>query len=224
MGDGRLSVIKVLRETHEAPRFAQEALRLAGGLNRFGKPNYRVVWGWNRLDWTSGQWEPKYNEVNRWHIERWVSPEIYGTPRSWKDQTRGVLGPYPNLGDYEPSLCIDEPCELCQLTGKAKICDHRQFVQLTPTILYGIARRIEMSRGFTEQERTEAIRRHLQNEQRAEEKNVDEVLGADPAPISPERRRYVEEVIAPQLGTAMTRSQHRPAGSRAPKASAGLPT
>jgi len=73
---------------------------LAGGCNRYGEANYRAVWGWNRLAWIGGKFEerdpatgsllrevvelrqePKYAAVNRWHIERWVPPEVYGSPR-----------------------------------------------------------------------------------------------------------------------------------------------
>jgi hypothetical protein len=94
-------MIRVLRETHEAPEAVAARLAWAGGLNRFGEGNYRVVWGWNRLAWIGGKFEdrdehgellrevvelrqePKYGELNRWHVERWVAPEAYGSPRQW---------------------------------------------------------------------------------------------------------------------------------------------
>ena len=123
------------------------ALQRAGGVNRFGEPNYRAVWGWNRLAWIGGKFEehdpstgsllrevvelrqePKYPAVNRWHIERWVPPEVYGSPRAWYAQTiereNGVsipaLGPYPSRGEYEHCFTLEGP------SG--------EFVQLTPTI------------------------------------------------------------------------------------------
>jgi hypothetical protein len=131
---------------------------LAGGRNPFGEPNYRAVWGWNRLAWIGGKFEdrdetgalvrevvqlrrePKYPQVNRWHIERWVPPDVYGSPRGWYAQTvehaNGVsipaLGPYPSRGDYE--LCFT-------LEGA-----QGQFVQLTATAAEQIARAIEWSR------------------------------------------------------------------------------
>lgn len=99
----------------------------AGGSNRFGEPNFRVVWGGSRLAWIGGRWAdrdahgnlaserielrrvPKYYPENRWHIERWMPPESYGSPESWFAQTieteNGIripaLGPYPSRGDYE---------------------------------------------------------------------------------------------------------------------------
>jgi hypothetical protein len=52
---------------------------------------------------------PKYLPVERWHIERWVPPEAYGTPQQWYELTTEVedgiriaaLGPYPARGEYE---------------------------------------------------------------------------------------------------------------------------
>ena len=151
-------MIHVVRETHDAPDSVAYRLARAGGLNRFGEANYRAVWGWNRLAWIGGKFEdrdeqgvllrervelrkePKYPAVNRWHIERWLPPETYGSPRAWYAQTieraNGVsipaLGPYPSRGEYEHCFTLEGP------SG--------QFLQLTPTIAEHIARAIEWSR------------------------------------------------------------------------------
>ena len=151
-------MIQVLREQHEPPEGVAQRLAAAGGLNRFGDPNYRVVWGWNRLAWIGGKFEdrdqhgtllrevvelrqePKYAQVNRWHVERWVPPEAYGSPRLWYAQTvetaNGVrvaaLGPYPARGEYEHCFTIQ---------GVAG-----EFVQLTTTIVERVAQAIEWSR------------------------------------------------------------------------------
>jgi hypothetical protein len=152
-------MIQVTRETHEAPESVARRLAVAGSLNRFGEPNYRVVWGWNRLAWIGGKFEdrdangvllreivelrlePKYPAVNRWHVEHWVPPEAYGSPALWYGQTvenaNGIrvpaLGPYPARGEYEHCFTIQS------LRG--------EFVQLTPTIVEYLARAIEWSRG-----------------------------------------------------------------------------
>ena len=63
--------------------------------------------------------------VNRWHIERWVPPETYGSPRNWHLQTTEhvgaqsvpALGPYPSHGGYEHCLTLETPRgEFIQLT------------------------------------------------------------------------------------------------------------
>jgi len=151
-------VIRVVRETHDTPESVARRLELAGGRNRFGEPNYRAVWGWNRLAWIGGKFEdrdehgvlirerielrkePKYPAVNRWHIERWVPPEVYGAPRAWYAQTSEIangqtvaaLGPYPERGEYEHCFTLETP--------------QGEFIQLTPTIAEHIARAIEYSR------------------------------------------------------------------------------
>src|SRR5690242_15144526 len=48
-------MVRILRETHEAPLSLQLRLAHAGGLNRFGEPNFRAVWGWSRLTWIGGK-------------------------------------------------------------------------------------------------------------------------------------------------------------------------
>ncbi len=154
-------MIQVLREIHETPETVTHRLTRAGGINRFGEPNYRAVWGWNRLAWIGGKFaerdpatgsllrevvelrqEPKYPAVNRWHIERWLAPEIYGSPRQWYSQTvereNGVsipaLGPYPSRGEYEHCFTLEGP--------------RGEFIQLTPSVAEHIARAIEWSRKF----------------------------------------------------------------------------
>jgi hypothetical protein len=150
--------IQVVRETHETPENVAQRLELAGGRNRFGGPNYRAVWGWNRLAWIGGKFEdrdehgslirerielrrePKYPAVNRWHIERWVPPEVYGSPRAWYAQTNEIangrcvaaLGPYPDRGEYEHCFTLETP--------------KGEFIQLTPTVAEYIATAIERSR------------------------------------------------------------------------------
>jgi hypothetical protein len=151
--------VSVIRETHETPEAVAQRLARAGGVNRFGESNYRAVWGWNRLAWIGGNFEerdpetgsllrevaelrqePKYPAVNRWHIERWVPPEVYGSPRAWYALTVEIadgrsipaLGPYPSRGDYEHCFTLAGP--------------RGEFVQLTPTIAEHIARAIEWSR------------------------------------------------------------------------------
>ena len=152
--------IQILRELHVTPEEVLRRLEDAGGRNRFGGPNYRVIWGWNRLAWIGGKFEdrdthgdlvrevvelrlePKYPQVNRWHVERWVPPEMYGSPREWYAKTveiaNGVrvpaLGPYPERGEYEHCFTLQGP--------------KGEFVQLTPTIVEHVARAIEWARRF----------------------------------------------------------------------------
>ena len=44
-------------ETRECPPEVARELTLAGGLNRYGEPMFRVVWGYNRIVPMSGEWQ-----------------------------------------------------------------------------------------------------------------------------------------------------------------------
>ena len=139
------------------------------------------MWGWNRLAWIGGKFEerdehgallrerielrkePKYPAVNRWHIERWVPPEVYGSPRAWYAQTVEIvdghnvpaLGPYPSRGEYEHCFTLETPAG--------------EFVQLTATISEHIARAIEWSRGIARSMRKRGIENREQREDRSYE-------------------------------------------------------
>ncbi|MGH9738698.1 MAG: hypothetical protein ACRD4X_08935 [Candidatus Acidiferrales bacterium] len=130
----------------------------AGGYNRFGEPNFRVVWGGARLAWIGGRWtdrdahgnvireaiemrqEPKYVPHDRWHIERWLPPEAYGCPELWRAQTTEIedgisipaLGPYPSRGDYEHCFT------LASMRG--------EFIPLSPAACDWIVRAVEWAR------------------------------------------------------------------------------
>jgi hypothetical protein len=171
-------MISVLRENYFAPACVVRELALAGGYNRFGEANYRAVWGWSRLDWIGGKWEdrdsagalvrevvevrrePKYTPHDRWHIERWVPPESYGSPEQWHAQTLEIangrsipaLGPYPSRGDYEHCFTLEGP--------------RGEFVQLTPAAARHIARAIEASRGVVRSKGKEALADRVRREER----------------------------------------------------------
>jgi hypothetical protein len=151
-------LIHITRETHEAPESVQERVTRAGGMNRNGEPNFRVVWGGSRLAWIGGRWTdrdahgnktreaielrrvPKYLPFNRWHIERWMPPESYGSPEEWRARTIEVedgmripaLGPYPSRGEYEHCFTLEDSAGA--------------FLALTPAACDWIVRAIEWAR------------------------------------------------------------------------------
>jgi hypothetical protein len=182
-------MISVIRETHDAPADIARELLLAGGRNPFGEANYRAVWGWSRLDWIGGKWEdrdpvsgalvrevielrrePKYAPHNRWHIERWMPAESYGSPAEWQARTMEIvngrnvpaLGPYPSRGDYEHCFTMEGP--------------RGEFVQLTPAVARHIARAIETSRGVPAAKKREALEERARREEREYDAYADAVL------------------------------------------------
>ena len=186
-------MIRVLRETHDTPAWAERILVHAGGRNRFGDPNFRVVWGWNRLTWIGGRWtdrdaseniirqrvelrqEPKYPTLNRWNLERWVAPETYGTPEAWYDTTiksgddEGAYGCFmAELGPYPARGDYEHAFTIEDVDG--------QFLQLTPAILRHVARAIEFARGLSNAERKLALNRRTAKEETDYDSFSDTVL------------------------------------------------
>ncbi len=183
-------MIQVLRESKEPPAEVQERITRAGGVNRFGEPNFRVVWGWSRLTWIGGKWtdrdsngniirevielreEPKYIPHDRWHIERWVAPEQYGTPQSWNAETVeredgiavSMLGPFPARGDYELSFTLETP--------------NGNHLPLTPSICDAVVRAVEWSRRQTPEQHKAALVAREERRQRDWEKTADAILGS----------------------------------------------
>ena len=185
-------MIQVLREAKRTPVEIAEHVWRAGGTNRFGGPNFRVVWGWSRLEWIGGKWrdrdeggavlrevvelreEPKYFPRDRWHLERWLPPENYGPRELWEINTvethDGVripaLGPYPSLGDWEHCVTIQKP--------------DGGFLGLTLALCEQIVHIIQWADGQPKGKRREAIRAACDRRQKEYESFVDAVLWNEP--------------------------------------------
>jgi hypothetical protein len=185
-------MIRVLRENKQTPRWIEELVTKAGGRNRFGEPNFRVAWGWSRLSLIGGRWsdhdengnlirevvelreEPKYFPHDRWHIERWLPPEAYGTPEQWyshtiesgNGQSVPALGPFPSRGEWEHCFTIQTP--------------KGEFLGLTPAICSEVVRAIEWSRAQPRARRRAALDEAERKRERDYETFVDEVLWDEP--------------------------------------------
>lgn len=235
-------MIQVIRETHDPdPRWIEE-IALAGGRNRYGDPNYRIIWGGSRLDWIGGEWTdwthggvsvlrrvvehrrvPKYPDLlNYWLVERWCAPEEYGSPLVWKIKTtefygaRSIeaLGPYPARGDYELTMSVSRPCAKCVRLHREDDCKEREFQQLTLTMAEYVGNRLRIGREATALQIKQARERAAELSQKTQEAAIEEILGMDPAPISRERRDYLERVVVPQLDIALARAARQMQGRR----------
>jgi hypothetical protein len=163
-------MIEVLRESKRAPADIADRISRAGGLNPYGRPNFRVVWGWSRLTWIGGKWTdrdpatggilrevvelrrvPKYLPHDRWHLERWLPPALYGPPDEWYANTVEhagglsvpALGPYPREGEYEHCLTLEGP--------------RGEFLPLSAAAVEWLVRAIEFSRAIPPRQRRRAI-------------------------------------------------------------------
>ena len=104
-------------EKLEAPPEYQEHVTAAGGLNRFGDSNFRLVWGQTPVEYvwgTDAQGRKgqhivfKHGGIPAWFMECWKPPECFGTPELWyamswdAEAQVHTLGEFPWRGLYMP--------------------------------------------------------------------------------------------------------------------------
>ena len=115
----------------DVPAWVEKHITRKGGLNPYGEPCFRVIWGGNRYYTVGGMFNEvtQFKDANgdtrtivtrmplmktllryrwdRWHLERWRGPEFYGDSEEWYRNTWDeeaqlhAMGPYPSRGDYE---------------------------------------------------------------------------------------------------------------------------
>lgn len=101
------------------PEHFKERLTRVGGVNRYGEPNFIIVWGKSHTVRRGGTWEQTdgtyfrgYRDVVEdgrpcWVLKQWKAPEVYGTPTMYfmenREESTGlqILGDYPWRGQYE---------------------------------------------------------------------------------------------------------------------------
>jgi hypothetical protein len=104
-------------ERLRCPRQYQEHITRIGGRNRYGKPNFIIVWGQTHTQIIYGQMQGRgrgahtilqFGGIPAWHVMEWKPPETFGTPFQWYSMTWDAeadlhaLGEYPWHGLYIP--------------------------------------------------------------------------------------------------------------------------
>jgi hypothetical protein len=162
-----------------APEWATAGL-FKFGVNRYGQPNFRVVWSPSRTRIIGGFWQdngrheyrrvPKYGTQPRWVLERFRPASMYGTPRQWDLDTITAdgfyaVGPFPSHGEYE---C----CEVFQAKGHdgKPIKGWAGFVPLEAGLIELTARAVWMGRINSYSD----IRITLRDEELAKERRQDQ--------------------------------------------------
>ena len=104
-------------ERLRCPKTYQDRITRAGGLNRYGQPNFKIVWGQTETIRVAapGGYKNILVAFNRpcWILQRWLPPEAYGTPEIYYAQNydietgRQFLGDYPWKGRYETLFMLE---------------------------------------------------------------------------------------------------------------------
>jgi len=118
------------RERRRCPAEFQDRVNEICGLNRFGDPNIKIVWGQTETTVAAGL--HGYEErllcpgTPCWNILRWIAPECFGTPKFFYemsyDQETGLMdtGEYPYKGRYE----VLQPLMHRRMNGDKLVVDH----------------------------------------------------------------------------------------------------
>lgn len=86
-------------EHHDCPETVKLRLLLAGGINRFGKPNFRLVWGFNRIVKMHGEWQ----EVEPAKATGLLTPD--GKPFMTKPRIKSSVIETREVPKYVPGNC-----------------------------------------------------------------------------------------------------------------------
>lgn len=114
-----------MREALTPPSWIVERITALGGVNCFGKPNFRVVWGGSRTRKVGGMFKhtivtdgqiigqkigivtqvPEIRDLlayhpERWHLEKWLPPEAYGSREEFYERTWVEEAQLHGQGDY----------------------------------------------------------------------------------------------------------------------------
>lgn len=210
-------------EKRYPPQEYVDHVNAIGGMNRFGGPNFRLVWGQNETMtvWgvdangkTGRHIIPKHSNIPAWFIDVWKAPECYGTPELWYALTwdwevdAPKIGEFPYTGAYELA-----PFNLFsrRFEGNAMIVD---AMPLSHFIIDLIIPNLLKEKDATYLQRKTAIQnRMLAERQRAAQTAFDCYLAAAPAfhgaagTHESNRERWMQRIKEKQGGMKISRNQ-----------------
>ena len=150
------------------PEWVEPLLTRCGGLNPYGKSNYRIIWSEDRLEWFFESQKRKYGEGrDRWILEKWMSPDNYDR-ESWESMTEpvthlAILGPFPENGEYEHCFTF----ELAVNPG-----EEPAFMPLAENVVEILVKAIEAGKlNHTQWERQAAIQKRM-DDAKAEQQRI----------------------------------------------------
>jgi hypothetical protein len=164
------------------PKQYQDRITRAGGVNRYGDPNFKLVWSQSETHRAGGVWPHDryagYREVylangspypprqGYWLLLEWTPPEQYGSEAAYyflhRDETTGLcsLGPYPHRGRYEVAVkLIWTSFEDNRLVIEPWPLNSTVIDRIIPVILAGRSDSVQRRKEFAEAERVRTERK-----------------------------------------------------------------
>ena len=210
-------------ERRDVPPEYVQHVNSIGGFNRYGEPNFRIVWGQNDTvlvygtdaNGRKGQHVVlKHGGVPAWFIDCWKPPECYGSPEQWYALTWDFeadapgIGPYPERGLYEaaPFNLFARRFEGDRMIIDAMPLAHWVIDLLIPNLMKDL--------DTTYEQRKNAVRnRLLAEKERAARIAFDAYLGASVAfgnragTHESNRERWMQRLHEKQKGMKISRDQ-----------------
>lgn len=166
------------------PAEISSLLLRVGGENRFGGPNFRLIWGQTETYRAGGAWAGEgqptfrgyrdllvgFNEPH-WILQEWQPPEKYISPANWYaqnlDQATGlqILGEFPYRGRYETVLPL----------VRRKMVNSRlvsEMIPLSPLVLEIAVMTIKLSQEISLLKRKAIMETKREREKQAEIQNI----------------------------------------------------
>jgi len=164
------------------------------GKNRFGGPNFRIIWGPDRMEWIGGLWVdrdettglvlrrkaeerhvPRYSVAKpRWIVEKWLPPEMYGSPETWirenevrDPDTNEILIGIQGMGPYP----VEGEYEQCFTFEDDKGNAYKPNIRMLEILVWSIT----SSQGFSTKMRMNAINDRLKRNEEAKRKLAHEI-------------------------------------------------
>lgn len=159
----------------QCPKEYQDRVRKAGGINRYGEPNFKIVWGEAHGTRAGGYWPHEgftgykdvfLNDTPCWLLLQWHDSIEYGSPTLWYmdnfDEGTGLqtLGEFPYRGAYQVLFILrDEKIEDNKLVIDPMPLNGMLVDLVIPLMIFG--------QGLSYERRAQAIkeRRALEEEE-----------------------------------------------------------
>lgn len=176
-------------ERRICPQHYQERIARAGGLNRYGQPNFELVWGQTakiRVDRRDILHLPE----PCWMLRQWKAPETYGSPLLFSLENPGQE--YPARGRYE----IVQPFKWAgMINGKLVV----EYMELNSMLVDMVIPIIKRASDATYWQRFTAIRDEAERKENEQVNRIaDSLKNASPAwtgPVSYSRQGCRTSII-----------------------------
>jgi len=159
--------IEIISERKLCPEWFQALITQAGGTNRYGTPNFDIVWSQTATElYEGGEVLQYHGEPPCWLLRKWFPPEDYGSKEDWYEQ---VSMPFPIEGRYE----IIQPFVLHSVVNGRL---HKESYPLSTELFADIVQVLRNVMGKTYDEQRKAVEEDKARKEAEQERQIADAL------------------------------------------------